>query len=183
MKPKMSDSGKNGSKAGMWVGAVEEKALWPETGLLDHAEAKPMSDERHGQSNRRMWEWTEDRGGRAKDQRRGCHHIPHTTFTPLTRQTEPRTVRLIVSCFLKITCRKYDVPHTPSRAVWLPDGLAVWIQWCSRTVPARINPKTAYFLKSWLEATEKYRLRYFCKRWLLFFKKVNISVSNIILQN
>lgn len=42
--------------------------------------------------------------------------------------------------------------------------------------------KSAHFLKNWLEATEKHRIRDFTKKWL-FLKTVIMSIANTMTQN
>lgn len=114
---------------------------------------------------------------RAKSHNGGCCCICHTLHyhLPVSKRYH-ELFQLILSYFLSITCKKYDVPHTLSIAFSQPDGSAVWIQWYSQTVPARIN-KLAYLFKSSLEATKIHEFTFSLKSdssWK------TMSTSNII---
>lgn len=113
---------------------------------------------------------------RAKSHNGGCCCICHTLHhhLPVSKKYQ-ELFQLILSCFLSITCKKYDVPHTLSIAFSQPDGSAVWIQWYSQTVPARIY-KSAYFFKSSLEATKKHEFTFSLKN----NSCKTMSTSNII---
>lgn len=132
MKPKMSDDGKkNGGQVKSAV-VGERKVIVVRKRSFRSSSGRQFGVMiRHGLSNRNRYGSGVCRQRSDTEDSKEPHnavllHLPHSPLLHLPgRQGHHKLFQLILACFLKITCRKYDVPRILSIAFSQLDGLAV----------------------------------------------------------